>query len=192
MYKTNKIAHSKSLLNIQREPDFLENTFKPCITALHYKTDRNYNYDDDDYIEFDFEPINRSLPLKKYKTILYNFAELLRIYNNAVSIRAYKNQYLVSARISYKIQLYYSQYSPDDYIIVMQYISVFGSDFKYFPGDKGIFMKNYCYIYDRHLIDLILNCYTYSHFTVAAKNSTILLDDIMRIVYEYTIGCAKN
>ncbi len=203
MYKIIKIAHSQSLLNIERDADFLSNTFKPYIELLQYNTsccDHNSNIDDDDYVEVDFNSKVCSLPLKKYKTILYNFAELLRKYNNGIGIMPSGSSYILNAFVynqygnaysrAYRIKLYYNQYLPDEYVIIMLDTETAG--FKHFPGYRCLFISDYYYVYNRHLIDIILNCYTYSQFNSAVKNSTCLLNDILRIVYEYTVAIIKK
>jgi hypothetical protein len=200
-----EIAHSQSLLNIEKDANFLESTFKPYIKALKYNTFccKDYDYyachDDDKYIQFNVNSNTCSIPLKKYKTILYNFAELLRTYNNGLRILTMESYYVIACvynnqgdeyRKAYGVRLYYNKHNPGDYIIVMLDAECLG--FKYFPSYQCEFKSEYFCVYNKHLIDIILNCYTYSQFNSAVNNSTCLLDDILRIVYEYTINVIKK
>ena len=204
MERVYKIVPSHSLRNIENIPGFLETIFKPYITSLKNEKSTDVFYDDEDYKSVDFSVKSQSIPHKKYTKILYNFAELLRLYNNGVGLVQIQNRYLVMIEnykpddlrkvITYSVEIFYNLYT-DGYIIIM--VSIENIGFEFFPGyTKTLFETDYCNIYNKDIIEQILNCYTYDQFIKAIKGNRngrrnrifYLLPDILRIVYSYVIA----
>ena len=203
MSQMNKIKKSHSLRNIENIHGFLETIFKPYIASLKNEKSTDVFYNDEDYTYVDFSVKSQSIPLKKYTKILYNFAELLRLYNNGVCLVQMQNRYLVMVKnykpdairnvITYSVEIFYNLYT-EDYIIIM--VSLENIGFEFFPGyTNTLFESDYCNIYNKDIIEQILNCYTYDQFIKAIKGNHngmrnrifYLLPDILRIVYSYAI-----